>query len=270
MRATVTGLLLAASLTAAHADSFIFTSPPREDPARGQQDYGPIARYLSEVTGSLIVYQHPDNWLSYMKDMQQDRYDLVFDGPHFVSWRMRRLGHTPLVRLPGQLDFVAISRRDDREVVGMSDLAGLSVCAHAPPNLATLTLQDQFRNPNRQPRIREIHGFPTAYRSLLDGGCRGTMIPVKIYQRLSRDQQPPTTRVLYQSRPLPHQAFSAAPTIPESMQEQIRLALLDERSATATERLRKRFAGGQELEPADYEQYQGFAGLLRNFWGFGI
>ena len=172
-------LLLATLLfnSAVSAETYVFTSPPREDPTRGEQVYGPITRYLSKAVDADFVYQHPDNWLSYMKDMQDGRYDLVFDGPHFVSWRVENLEHTPLVRLPGALEFVIVARRDDQQIIGLPDLAGHVVCAHAPPNLATLTLQNQFPNINRQPQIKAIRGFPNAYKALLDQQCRATVMP---------------------------------------------------------------------------------------------
>ncbi len=264
-------LLFAALLftSAADAETYVFTSPPREDPVRGEQVYGPITRYLSKSVDADFVYQHPDNWLSYQKDMQGGRYDLVFDGPHFVSWRVENLAHTPLVRLPGALEFVIVARRGDQQIIGLTDLAGHVVCAHAPPNLATLTLQNQFPNINRQPQIKAIRGFPNAYKALLDNQCRATVIPVKIYNKLSQAEESPRTRVLFQSRPIPHQAISAAPRIPAALQEQIRQALLSEEGVAATAKLRDRFAGGNQLLPTDTEQYKGFAVLLRDFWGFG-
>jgi len=35
----------------------------------------------------------------------------VFDGPHFVSWRMTKLQHVPLVKFPGNLEFVVAVRK---------------------------------------------------------------------------------------------------------------------------------------------------------------
>jgi ABC-type phosphate/phosphonate transport system substrate-binding protein len=264
-------LLLAALLftTTAGAETYVFTSPPREDPSRGEQVYGPIARHLSKSMDADFVYQHPDNWLSYMKDMQDGRYDLVFDGPHFVSWRVENLSHTPLVRLPGALEFVIVARRGDEQIIGLPDLAGHVVCAHAPPNLATLTLQNQFPNVNRQPQIKAVRGFPNAYKALLDDQCRATVMPVKIYNKLSQAEETPLTRVLFQSRPIPHQAISASPRLPADLQAQVREALLSEEGVVATAKLRERFAGGNQLLPTDADQYRGYAVLLRDFWGFG-
>jgi len=148
--------------------------------------YGPIADFLSAKTGHTFTYKHPDNWLSYMKEMRMGEYDLAFDGPHFVSWRIAALQHTPLVRLPGKLEFVVISRKDNAKVTKIQDLAGKPICGHAPPNLATLTMQDQFQNPSRQPRIEVVRGFKNVYNAMVAGKCEAAVIPAKVYKKLNK------------------------------------------------------------------------------------
>lgn len=263
------GPILFAAQTALAAP-YVFTSPPREKPNQGEQDYGPIAAYLSKVTGQEFVYQHPRNWLSYMKDMQTGKYDLIFDGPHFVSWRVAKLNHTPLVRLPGGLDFVVIARKDNQKIQELDDLAGRFVCGHAPPNLATLTMQAQFPNPNRQPQVRVVRGFANAYKGLINKECDGAVIPSKVYNKLDKKDEKKTTRILFHSKPLPHQAFSADPRIPREIQDEIRRSLLAPEGVKATEKLRARFAGGKELLSTDRNEYEGFGYLLREIWGFQL
>ena len=252
------------------ATPLIFTSPPRESPAKGVEDYGPIAEFLSKATGQEIIYQHPKNWLSYMKDVQTGKYDLIFDGPHFVSWRVAKLNHAPLVRLPGGLDFVVITKKDSNTVQKLEDLAGRFVCGHAPPNLATLTMQAQFTNPNQQPQIRVVRGFPNAFKGLLAGNCDGAVIPAKVYNNLNKNDEKKSTRILFHSKPLPHQAFSADPRISPQLQNQIRQALLSPNGVKATSKLRARFAGGKELMATDRNEYQGFGYLLQEIWGFQL
>ncbi len=250
-------------------DSYVFSAPPRETAEDGRQDYGPIAAFLTKATGSRFTYRHADNWLSYMKDMREGKYDLLFDGPHFVSWRVARLGHSPLVRLPGNLDFVIVARNDDEVVFDLTDLAGHKVCAHAPPNLATLTLQRQFTNPVRQPQIFEVNGFMNIFAELLKGNCRGAAIPADLYATLNNGDTKGVTRILYLSEPLPRQAISAGPRIPENIQSVIRATLLSPRGLVATKRLRERFADGKYMVATDKDEYQGFATLLNNLYGFG-
>src|SRR3989344_3328376 len=104
--------------------------------------------------------------------MQKGKNDIVFDGPHFVSWRMAALQHEPVAKLPGKLAFVAVVKTDDPDITEIKDMAGRQVCAFAPPNLATLTFLAEFENPSRQPRIINVESFPQAYKLMLAGKCR--------------------------------------------------------------------------------------------------
>ena len=100
-------LLLLPHLVA--AQDLILTAPPREKPEVGAAEYGPLANYLSKLLGKKVKYVHPGNWLNYQREMRADHYDIIFDGPHFASWRIAHLGHDALVRLPGTLEFMPVS-----------------------------------------------------------------------------------------------------------------------------------------------------------------
>ncbi len=249
-------------------ETYVFSAPPGETAEDGQKDYGPIAEFLTKATGRRFIYRHPNNWLSYMKDMRTDKYDLIFDGPHFVSWRVTRLGHTPLVRVQGTLNFVIVARNNDEVVFNLTDLAGHKVCAHAPPNLATLTMQTQFANPVRQPQIFEVNGFENIFAELLKGNCRGAVIPSALYATFNNGDTKGKTRILHLSKPLPRQAITAGPRLPENIQSVIRAALLSPHGLVATKRLRERFANGEQMVATNQDEYQGFATLLNNLFGF--
>ena len=263
-------ILSAASMLVAKADGFVFTAPPREKPAAGDLLYGPIADFLTETTNHTFTYKHPDNWLSYMKGMRMGEYDVAFDGPHFVSWRVAAVEHTPLVRLPGKLEFVVISRKDNGDINELRDLAGRPICGHAPPNLATLTMLDQFQNPARQPRVEVVRGFKNVYKAMVANKCDAAVIPAKIYKKLNKKDEQKLTRVLFHSTGLPHQAISVASAIPADVQQEIQAALLSPAGIAATEKLRKRFAGGKEMIITDKAEYEGYGFLLSDYWGFEL
>ncbi len=263
-------LFLTSGMLTAHADEYVFTAPPREKPAEGKLLYGPIADYLTATTGQKFTYKHPDNWLSYMKDMRMGKYDMVFDGPHFVSWRVAAAHHTPLVRIPGKLEFVVVSRLDNKQISKLKDLAGKSICGHAPPNLATLTMLDQFQNPARQPRIEVVRGFKNVYTAMVDRKCEAAVIPAKIYRKLTKKDEQQISHVLFHSTGLPHQAISVSSTIPENIQRKIQAALLDPKGIAATQKLRKRFAGGKEMISTNKAEYEGYGFLLSDYWGFEL
>jgi ABC-type phosphate/phosphonate transport system substrate-binding protein len=266
-----TGTMLVLALTWSQfcaGDVYVFSAHPHETAEDGQKDYDPIAELLTKATSKRFIYRHSNNWPSYIKDMRSGKFDLIFDGPHFVSWRVAKLGHTPLVRLPGKLDFVIVSRKNDEVVFDLTDLAGHKVCAHTPPNLATLTMQTQFTNPVRQPQIFEINGFKNIYAELLKGKCRGAVIPSALYTTFNNGNSKGKTRILYLSEPLPRQAITAGPRIPENIQTVIRAVLLSPHGSVATRRLRERFANGAQMVTTNKDEYQGFAAMLNNVYGF--
>ncbi|MCG6873232.1 MAG: phosphate/phosphite/phosphonate ABC transporter substrate-binding protein [Gammaproteobacteria bacterium] len=250
------------------AQELIFTSPPRESAEAGEKMYGPIASYLSAQLGRKVVYEHSRNWLHYIDQLRADHYDLVFDGPHFISWRMQRHGHTPLVRLTGGLSFVVLARADDQRVTEMSQLAGRPVCGHAPPNLATLTMQAQFPNVSREPIVREMRGFNNIFKAVLDGKCIAGVVPLGVYRKLNTGEAEGRLRVLFQSPPVAHQGITASSRVSVDEQERIRTSLLAEESQEATKALRDRFGRGKPFQSASVEEYAGLSVLLKDVWGF--
>ena len=262
--AVVWCLAMAVSNAAARAD-LVLSAPPRESAAAGEKLYGPLAEYLSQVSGEKVTYRYPDNWGIYQALMTKGEYDLVFDGPHFVSWRIARSRHAPLAALTGKLGFVVIVQQDDNQRKKVSDLAGKQVCGHSPPNLATLTLYDQFPNPSRQPRLVETQGFDAAYQGLLSGKCVGTVLPTEIHKRL--DGAGSRTRILYSSEAFPNQALTAGPRVTEAVRNRIKQALLSEAGQTTSRPVAAKF-GASEFIAVSAGDYKGYDNLLRNVWGF--
>lgn len=265
--ATIVAAVVSVFIANAALADLILGAPPRETSAAGDKVYGALADFLSKATGEKVVYEHPGNWGLYQALMTLGHYDLVFDGPHFVDWRDNRLKHVPLVALNGTLGFVVIARANDPSVHTLDDLAGRGVCAHDPPNLATLTLLDRFSNPARQPRLVEIKGFKAAFDGLMKKNCAGTVIPIRLYSKL--DGQHQRTRVLFQSAAMPNQALTAGPKVSAAARARIIEAMTspryqDEVSAIA------RSLGGKSFVPTSAAQYQGYMSLLRNVWGFGM
>ena len=261
----VGGLLsLVFAATPAAAD-LIFTSPPRESRAKGVEVYQPIADFLSKVTGQKIVYQYPDNWLLYQQNMRKGMYDIVFDGPAFVGWRLEKQGHIPLVKLPGKMIFMVMVKKDQNKIQALKELEGHTICAFPPPNLATLTVLFEFDNPVRQPLIIETPNFLGAYKGVLSGKCNAAILPKKIYDQLAAVQG--GAKVIFTSKPISNQAFSAGPRVSPELKDKITTALLSPEGQIATQKLRGEF-NVKDFEPATKEEYMGLGKLLRDTWGF--
>jgi ABC-type phosphate/phosphonate transport system substrate-binding protein len=116
-------LLVRSPTTAStEAGTYVFSAPPRESAQAAAEIYGPIAEYLSAVTGKKVVYRQPANWIAYQTEMRKGDYDLVFDGPHFNAWRAANLQHNILVKAPGEHSFVVVVKKDNDKVRELKQL----------------------------------------------------------------------------------------------------------------------------------------------------
>lgn len=258
-------VLALAGTSSAQAD-LILSSAPRDSKEKEDALYQPLTAFLTKVTGQKVTFRHGDNFLVYQSEMRKGTYDIVFDGPAFVGWRMAKLGHVPLVKFPGKLVFVLAVKKEQSKINTIKDMGGRTVCAFPSPNLATLTVLDEFDNPARQPIIRESSSFPESYKSMIAGKCVGAVLQKKLFEDLDKEKQ--LGKVLFTSKPLPNQAFSAGPKVNPELRAKIVQALLSPEGAAATQKMREVFKA-QSLEAASVEEYQGLERLIRNEWGFG-
>jgi ABC-type phosphate/phosphonate transport system substrate-binding protein len=249
---------------AAEASTLVFTSPPRESPAEGKKIYGPVATFLGKVIGKHVQYRHPGTWGAYRSEMLRGDYDIVFDGPHLNSYRVERLHHNILVKVPGLRDFAVITSKD-APYNELSQLGGRTICTHAPPNLGTLILLSQFNNPSRQPAIMATDGWDKIFHAVATGRCVAGVIPAANLKKLDSDGK---MKVVFKSRPLPDQAFSAGPRISPEEQAKIAEALISPDAAPALEKLRAAFKINDKLVGANNGEYAGIAVYLRSEYGY--
>lgn len=242
--------------------TLVFGAPPRESCAREAEVYQPVVNHLAKITGKPVAFRCADNWLAYSKNMVSGAYDIVFDGPAFNGWRVDRLQHVPLVKLPEDFIFVVVTKADNDKVKETRDLAGRLVCAHAPPNLGTLTMLSRFDNPARQPVIVETKGWDNAMKGLLANKCAGTVVPLKNLAKYDVGAKK-MFKVLYRHTAMPNQAISVGPRIPADMQAKILEGLMSEEGKTATHKLRAVYAGANFVQ-TNAQEYAGLGKLLKN------
>ncbi|MHB1142745.1 MAG: phosphate/phosphite/phosphonate ABC transporter substrate-binding protein [Sulfuricaulis sp.] len=245
-------------------EALVFTAPPRETPEAGVEIYQPVADYLSQAIGKKVRYKHPGTWGVYRTEMLKGSYDIIFDGPHFNSYRMEKLSHNILVKIPERHEFTVIVRKD-KPFQSVSQMAGRTFCTHAPPNLGTLVLLSQFDNPSRQPVIINSKGWENIYNGVISGKCVGGVLPMANLKKYDRSNQ---TRVVFKTAAMPNQAFSAGPRV--SLEDQMKLAqaLASPDAAAPTEKLRAAYKVGDGFALASNQEYHGLAEYLRNEWGY--
>lgn len=249
------------------AADLVFTAPPRGGGKDEGEIYRPVAEYLSAAIGRKVVYQHSDNWLTYQDKMRKDAYDIYFDGPAFMSWRMAKQGHEPLVKLPGQLKFVVIARNDNSKVNNVKDLMGRSVCGMAPPNLATLTLYSLFDNPSRQPVVLEVESFKEVFHRVTNRQCVGGAMGAGFYKQYNTDNQ---VKVLWQSEGIPNQGFTAGIRVTPQEKLKIIEAMLTPEARTRMANFFEVYSKDKGLVHASPDEYQNVAVLLKDTFGYEL
>ncbi|MBI3569763.1 MAG: PhnD/SsuA/transferrin family substrate-binding protein [Gammaproteobacteria bacterium] len=246
-------------------DALVFTAPPRESPEAGMEMYQPVADYLSQTIGKKVRYKHPGTWGVYRTEMLKGGYDIVFDGPHFNSYRMEKLSHNILVKIPERHEFAVIVRKDKTSIQNLQQMAGRSFCTHAPPNLGTLVLLSQFDNPSRQPVIISTNGWEKIYDGVISGKCAGGVLPIANLKKVDRAG---LARIVFKTQAMPNQAFSAGPRVSLEDQTRIAHALSSPDASAPTEKLRAAYKVGDSFALANNQEYQGLAVYLRNEWGY--
>ena len=248
--------------------TLLFSAPPRGAEADERADFEPVAALLARATGLDIRYEYPREWLNYRNKMLDGKFDILFDGPHFVSWRMHKQSHQPLVRLPGQLVFVAVVRQDETAIQNADQLVGRRVCALAPPNLATLSVLSRFTgNIIRRPIVVEVVSFKDGYQGLTKTRkCDAAIMPMGAYKKM--DEEAKLAKVVHTSEGYPNQAFSASPKLDETARAKITQALTSPEAGEVIKRFLQNYSQGKPLVAAKPEDYAAARTLLRDSWGF--
>jgi len=249
------------------SNELVLSAAPREDAPEAEAIYGPVAAYLSSVLGRKVVFKHGGNWGVFQGLMQKGAYDLVFDGPHFNSWRVERSQHNVLVKVPGDHVFVVLVKKDNERIRELKQLAGRTLCAHAPPNLGTLTVLNEFDNPSRQPIIVNIDGWKHIYDGMLDGKCVASVIPLKKLEQFEKNSGR-QAKIIFRGAALPDNALSAGGRLTPAEQDKIVRALLSPEGEQATARLREKYAYGKSLVATSNKEFAGLSVYLRNEWGY--
>jgi ABC-type phosphate/phosphonate transport system substrate-binding protein len=258
----------AMSAAPAQAELVLGTQP------RGAYDkFGPpfeqVAAYLSKEIGEKVVYRHAREWISYARDLKEDKYDIVFDEAHFVAWRIANKQHTLVAAaVPEASEKLAvIVKRDDNKLFHVGQLAGRTVCGMGSPNLATLSLLTQFPNPIRVPLMITVDSYDAAYRGVTENKCAAAVLSDLAVERLNKMASSART-IFIGERLMPGDAFTVGPRVRPDVRGRILQALLSPDTASETKLFIDRYAFGKLLDLPVEEQYRGLEAVLKEHYGF--
>ncbi len=259
---------LAASLTpawAATSAAYTITAPPRMTHAQSRAAFGPVAALLTRVTGHPFRFRFTRNWLVYMQEVRKNTADVYFDGPAFIGWRAARFQDRAAAALSGKMRLVLVVKRGTA-LSNPDQLAGESVCAFSPPNLATLVFESLFPNPDRRPYFHIIHNLKSTVSDVLKGTCRAVMVPLQLFTRFNK-VHPGALAIAYRVAPLPNQGFSVSSKMPRAIQDKVIAALTSPAGQAATAELRASL-GHKRLVRSHTADYVPAEHLLDNMIGF--
>lgn len=242
----------------------ILSAPPREKSAEdGKAYYGPIASELSKYIGQEVVYEYPTNWTAYARDMRAGKYDLVFDGPHFVAWRMEHVNHEPVAKLDGQLQFYILVMKDRAELTKMESLLGKKLCGLASPNLGALAAFNLYQNPIIQPSIHNVKGGgKNVLKTFLSGECDAAIVRDALYMKLPQEKKD-KIKILAKSRSMPNQSISASKRIDEITRRKIASFFVSNEGKIAADKLLTRFSRQKKyFVHAKANEFEGLNELL--------
>ena len=260
-------LILSSIYSSAFAKGLILSAPPRETAEAGMKLYGPVAAHLTKLLGVSVTYEHPGNWLKYQREMRDDKYDIIFDGPHFIAWREQHLGHEVLVKLPGKLQFMLVTDKDNDKLKKPNDLIGKNICGISPPNLSTLSVLDYYRNPVRQPVIKGIKGgMGKVYKSLAikdKKKCDAAVLRTAFYKKKLKQEQRDKIKTLFKSEAMPNQGVSVSRRISLELKLRIKKSLTIGKGVSSTKGILQRFGGkAKSFIPVKQKEYAGYNNLL--------
>lgn len=246
------------------AQNLILSAPPRETPNQGYKLYAPLADHLGKLLGVEVKYTHAKHWLRYQSDIKKRKYDIVFDGPHLASWRIKHLKHKPLVKLPGTLGFYMLALSENKKTNTPEDLVYKKVCAIPPPNLTSVILLQRLNDPVREPIIVSIKGgMGKMFKALLDGKCEGAVVRHSFFKKFLSDEDRAKVKIIYKSPEFPNQVLTASDRISEEDQQKIIASLTTGDGMDAMAPIVKRFGGKNvnafvKVSPSEYNGYFSF------------
>ena len=249
------------------AEELVFATPPTQSAQQTLTNYQPLVDYLSKASGKKITIKPAKTFYQYARDMRAGKYDLVFDGPHFIKYRLDKLEHVVLAKQPGDLRFVIVVKNDS-PIRTLNDLITKGVCSPSTPHLGTLTFLELFPNPMRQPELKPVQGFGAALNCIDNGKSHAAVLRDKYWNKRVKNKD--DYRVIHMTeRKMPARGVTISSSVDKQTRSKIAKALVD---VKGNQYLQKAFStiGGSRFVVAQQREYDGLEELLQIIWGFHI
>jgi len=244
-----------------------FTAPPRESTEKGIKTYQPIADFLTKNLNRKVIYKHPENWALYRRDMTQNKLDIVFDGPHFVSWRQKQFAHVPVAMLPQPHVWVIVKRKGNKKIASLKSIEGKLFCGQQYPNFGSLTAMTHFKT-TREPSLIPLKGWKNVYKGVVSGKCVAGVLPITNLKKF--DPKNKFIEIVHVHPAFPNQGFTVNNKYSPLLISKIQKLLLSKEGQTATKKLRERYSKGEFLIKPKINEYRKVSVVLNELYGFGF
>jgi ABC-type phosphate/phosphonate transport system substrate-binding protein len=257
-------LLFVAMPAMAARETLIFSAAPGDAPPEAAGFYKPLLDLIAKASGKKVELKTAANYIEYAKNMRAGSYDLVFDASHLAAWRMARVGHLALARLPGDARIVVATRQDGPK--SLDELAsGRRVCVLPAPTLSNLAFEQLFQNPARQPVMVVARSPAELTECLSSKRGEAAVFPSDLWDGVDAKE----LRVIPQPTPItfPERTLTASGELEADIRAKIGAALLSDEGAKALAPFLKYYKA-EKLVPADAKAYEAPRALLQQTAGF--
>lgn len=205
----------------ASAAQYTFSVEPSYPPEQAVEVYEPLLNYLKKETGHQFKVQAVRNYHFYWRDLRQAaQTDFAFEEAHFADYRIKRSGFIPLAHRVEPSVYVLMAAVDFADG-GTAGLVGRRIVSMPSPSLGFAEVAQMYRNPIAQPEIRsEATTWRDGVELVFSGDAEGAMVPAFVAE------QYPNLVEIARSDELTGAAVTAAPSVPEDVQQAVKDALL--------------------------------------------
>lgn len=240
-------LVLLLFVTKANAQ-VVLSSAPVFSKQESETLFQPLADKIGKILEIEISYQHPKDWSTYGREMQKGMFDILVDQPHFAQWRTSitsRLDHLMIAVFPGTKRYAVISKQTNA-IYGLEDLVGKRICAKPSPEISTMVVLSQYRNPVQQPTIFEMNKSPKeTLDKLRKNRCYGAIIPYEYFENLDQEKKV-GLGVYYLSPEIPNMVISISRKIKKEDAQKLKAAFLAGELDAELKPLMDKFSPGEK------------------------
>lgn len=264
MSRLLAALLLALPLCAHTGEPLRLAIAPHSLQGDARAHYQPLIDLLEQTLGRPVAFDYSNDWNDYLEGIAGDRYDIILDEPHLMAWRQVHHGHEALVVVDQPHGYFVVKRKDRRDIVDISDMAGKRICVTPPPTLAALSLRHLFANPARQPFLVHQNTPVGSYTALHRGECDGAVVPVRMLTNLADLRSTRNTHILYQTELLPGPGASASRRLDAAERTLVRTALQGARGGLVLANLLPGLPGPVGARRCEAREFSGLEDLLQD------